>query len=220
MRFYILSILLCLTALFLPSYVAAQSFPPPSLINITPSLAPFLERLEQAADERDQEFILSLVHDDCVVSYGGFRGLEDFKDYWFGPASHGRDFFMEMEQALRFGGVELQENKEFVIPYTSLAPGMDQDGIMLAVVLSSAVNVRAGPGINSRRIGMLGHELVRMCNIVVPVLVDGMDWSCVLLANNKRGYVAKKFLALPTAQCFRFRLENETWMLVSTVTGE
>lgn len=198
---------------------AEQAISPPRPPS-DPSLVAFLERLDKAIEEKDQRFILSIVHPDCEVSYGGFRGVEDFKEYWFAPVSPGRDFFEELRRALDMGGIWTEPSTAYAVPYTAMAPGEDEHGVRLGVLIAPEVNVRACPGLKGRLLDTLGYELVGLCNIKVPIAVDGLDWACVLLPEGGRGYVATKFLASPLGPRFLFRKVAGNWMLVSTIAGQ
>lgn len=199
----------------------AGAWNPGSLQADGPGVAGLLHELRLAVEQRDERRILDLVHPQCVVSYGGFRGPDDFRQHWLPPhATKGRDIFAILERALEIGGAMTRDG-DYVLPYTALAPGVDSDGVLLGVVLPPMANVRAWPGLKGRPVGSLDRNtLVRLCNIEVPVPVDGMEWVCVLLEDGTRGYVAEHLLSLPTEPRFRFRCEQGRWWLVSTVAGE
>lgn len=211
-------LLSCLLLLFSMTVQAQPYAPPPPPKE--PTLVTLLERLSRAVEELDEEYILSIVHPDCVVSYGGFQGKDDFREYWFGSLSQGLDFFSELQRALELGGIYVEGGGGYSFPYTSMAPATSPEGIMLGVMLPTKTHVRAWPGLKGRIIGSLGQELVKLCNIEVPLPVDGMDWTCVLLPQGGRGYVASHLIAQPTGLRFLFRPEGSSWWLVSTVAGE
>lgn len=208
---------LCTGAPCPPVFARSVALPAPLQ---DPELKALERRLQKAVTDRDEQYVLSLVHAKCSVSHGGFRGPDDFREYWFGNASHGIDFFEEMQKALNLGGVVLENGSAFVLPYTATAPSIDEQGVMLGVIAAPAVNVRAWPGLKGRLLGVVGHETVRMCNIEVPIAVDGMDWTCILMPDGQRGYVSDMFLVKPTGIRFLFRRLEGRWMLVSTVAGE
>ncbi len=211
--------LACFVFYMSSSLAWAVAFPPPEPIQ-DPELSAFIMQLKEAVERKDKEFILSIVHPKCHVTYGGFAGLQDFKEYWFGVSAHGENFFIVLERALRLGGAMLHDGEEFILPYTALAPPLDEHGVMLAVITASPAFVRAWPGLDAQIIQELSYEQVTLCNIEVPVFVDGIQWHCILLADETRGYIASTVLALPGDHCFRFRCIDGKWMLVSTIAVE
>ncbi|MGE4292858.1 MAG: hypothetical protein AB7E32_11695 [Desulfovibrio sp.] len=201
--------------------VAGTPFGPSALPMRDLRFAGFLEGLEAAVEARDEQAILELVDEECLVAHGGFHGREGFRQYWFGTASPGGDLFGRLAAALQLGGTVAGADREFfVLPYTALAPAEDLQGALLGVVVAEKAKLRAAPGLKSAVRSELGQTLVRYCsNRFVPYKVDGREWVCLLGPDNKPGFALREEVRSPLDTAFVFHRTEAGWRLTACGAG-
>lgn len=127
---------------------------------IDPDFLAFRTRLLEAVASRDSAFILSLVSDRILNSFGGNGGVDEFIMDWQLDSEDSR-FWGEFETVLRLGGAFLAENK-FLAPYvTATWQSVNLDGFEYSAVIGADVNVRSEPSLTAPVISTMSYQTFR-----------------------------------------------------------
>lgn len=186
----------------------------------------FRDRLLTAARKKDKEFILSILDPNIELSFGGHKGVKDFKEMWKidEPKSQ---FWDELTTILRMGGAfkTTGGRKEFVAPYvTSQWPDDPMlDAFEYVAVIGTNVRLRSAPGTKSPVVESLSYDIVktnRTHPYENPVQKDGFNWIRLIAPSGKQGFVADKYVRSPIAYRAYFRKIKGSWRMTAFIAGD
>lgn len=184
----------------------------------------FRQSLRAAVRRRDKEFVLSVLDPQIQLSFGGHKGIEDFKQMWKIDRPDSR-LWSELETILSMGGsfTVVDGKRNFVAPYvTSLWPN-DLDGFEYVAITGKDVRVRERPGLKEPVVATLSYDIVKTGSQTVEELerkIDGHTWRKIIAPGGKTGYVAEKFVRSPIDYRAYFERKNGRWVLAALIAGD
>ncbi|MEM6424264.1 MAG: SH3 domain-containing protein [Cyanobacteria bacterium P01_D01_bin.128] len=204
----------------------------------------FRDRLRQAVEDRDRDFIVSLVPEGGVnYGFGGPMQPEDMdlgsSNSWFwqvldkmtAPASCETDDYPPVETG----------NTVWVCPNISAAyyrqypPSGEENEAGLSeefatvIVIGRNVNVRSAPSTSAQVVAQLTNELVTVDSDaqqrlfeenpdLVPGAIDG--WTPVVLPNQVQGYVYNRYAYQPLSPRAIFENVDGQWTIIRVLAGD
>lgn len=186
-----------------------------------PSFLVFRARLLEAAAARDTAFVLSVLHPDVKVSFGGDDGVAGFRRMWLSdlrPAGND-DLWTTLTRTLALGSTYRRAEdgtRTATAPYVFGAWPDTLDGFTHLAVVGERVRVRAAPRPDAETLATLSYH-------VVPTLYDpGLPagWRRVTLADERVGYVAAEYLRSPIDFRLGFVRDGARWRIRYFVAGD
>lgn len=195
--------------------------------SLDPSLKAFLEKLQQAVNEKNTTLLLSLITDDIKYSFGGGNEKEEFISFWqLDQNPKQSEIWIELEDALALGGSFFDINHNtYLIPYIYKNFPEEVDPFEYSAIVGQNVNIRATPDIKGEVIANLSLETVR--NDGPPseqsYTIDerSYPWVPVVTPQGERGYVVKKFIRSPID--YRIGISKsveEEWEIYLFIAGD
>ena len=189
-----------------------------------PSFLAFRTRLIVAAERRDTKFILSVLDRNIKVSFGGDGGLADFTDYWKIESGDPR-FWDEFRPVIKNGGVWLRENGRrtgtFTAPYSFQGFPENLDVYEHSVIFGRDVNLRERPSVDSRWLGTLSYNIVKVIDSVMKKGSDNKaDWQKVRTLGGTTGWVKAEFVRSPIDYRAGFEKKRGVWKMTFFIAGD
>ena len=179
-----------------------------------PDFLVFRARLLEAVTSRDSAFVLSLVSDRIVNSFGGNGGVDEFILDWRLDAEDSR-FWTEFETVLLLGGAFLAEDR-FLAPYiTATWQSVNLDPFEHSAVIGANVNVRSEPSVTAPVVSKMSYQTVREVNGL-----SSAEWVPVRLADGTTGYINERYVRSPIGYRAIFERSNGGWELTAFVAGD
>ncbi|WP_346289768.1 SH3 domain-containing protein [Sphaerothrix gracilis] len=202
----------------------------------------FRDRLQKAIQDRDTEFVRSILPaEGLTYGFGGPLRVDDMdlnqEDGWF---------WQELEKMMALESCETSEyppveagGTVWVCPNTTQAfyrqypAPADAEGIehefSKVMVMGQNVNVRAAPNTDSPVVGILSNELVEFDQAAAtrqyeanpdarPGAIKG--WTPVILPNDVQGYVYNRYAYAPLDPRGLFENVNGQWQLIRVLAGD
>ena len=185
----------------------------------------FRERLLRAVRGRDERFILSILDPNIELSFGGHRGIKDFKEMWLTKNSR-EDLWAELNAVLSLGGAFVTSGggKRFCAPYTFTNFPDDVDAFEYAAIIGNNVRVRARPSLSAPIISTLSYDIVRADFYYDPndprEEKDTPGWVKITTPGGKQGYVAAKFIRNAVDYRACFRKVKGSWRMTAFIGGD
>ena len=195
-----------------------------------PEFFAFRARLLIALQQKDVDFLYSIVAADILNSFGGDGGLDEFKTTWR-PEEPTSRLWATLTEILALGGQFQQPDpaagygsKMFAAPYVfAVTPGGGFDPFEHGVVIGSGVRVRQQPSPTSSVLASLTFDVVRVTDWRPrPDTHDSgaRSWTAVQLADGRSGYVASEFIRSRIGYRAIFALREGRWLLRALVAGD
>lgn len=183
----------------------------------------FRERLRRAVRERDEKFVVSILHPRVELSFGGHQGVKDFREMWLGRESRG-DLWKELGDVLRLGGAfeAATGRKSFCAPYTFLKFPRDADVFEHGAITGKNVRVRARPDPRAPVIETLSYDVVK-AEFFVGVGESGegaAGWVKVTTPGGRAGYVAEEYIRSPVDYRACFGKYRGRWLMTAFIAGD
>ena len=190
-----------------------------------PSFSAFRERLLRAVRGRDERFILSILDPNIELSFGGHRGIKDFKEMWLTKNSR-EDLWTELNAVLSLGGAFVTSGggKQFCAPYTFTNFPDDVDAFEYAAITGNNVRVRARPELSSPIVSTLTYDVVRADFYYDPR--DSQEekgtpgWVKITTPEGRQGYVAARFIRSAVDYRACFRKVKGSWRMTAFIGGD
>jgi hypothetical protein len=188
----------------------------------------FRNRLIAAVDKKDARYIYSIIDPRIQLSFGGDTGLATFKRVWK-PERADSDFWKEFGLVIKNGGKFVNEPnapKLFAAPYTYSAWPDDLDSFENLSIFGFDVNLREGPSTDSRVLGQLSYNVVRVDTAksvtrkVGGREVGGFTWYYVETLGGKKGYVNADFVRSPIDLRAGFEKKRGAWRMTFFLAGD
>jgi len=190
-----------------------------------PSFLAFRTKLIAAAERKDSSFILSIVDPRIELSFGGDKGIADFKRIWK-IDSKNSPFWSEFQTIIRNGGTFSGEGanrlNEFSAPYTfGTWPG-DLDGFDYHVIFGNNVNLRKEPRSDAEIVAKLSYNVVKIEPETVPKSgkSEYPGWWEIRSLGGLKGYVKREFVRSPIDYRAFFTRVGGRWRLSMFVAGD
>jgi hypothetical protein len=173
----------------------------------------FRSQVLAAVAAKDRTFILSILSDDLLNSFGGDGGAREFQEMWnFSGADS--EFWKEFRATLDLGGAFVSEDR-FVAPYVFARWPANLDVYQFVAVTGVKVPVRSGSSADADVMATLSHEAVEL-----PEENPDAAWQKIRLADGRSGYVASSDLRSPVGYRAIFERRNGRWWLTAFVAGD
>ncbi len=182
----------------------------------------FRESLLKAVQNRDLDFVLSIIAPDIINSFGGDDGKENFVKIWE-PDKPDSKIWRTLENILTLGGNFSPDRKEFWAPYVFAAFPDDADASSYLAIVGGNVNVRAQPRLNAPVLTKLSYDLVKkLGNLpVAEKTPEGQRrWIKIATPQTRSGYVAAQYTRSPLDYRAGFKKINGRWLMVALVAGD
>lgn len=192
------------------------------------SFLAFRNRLIAAVDKKDARYIYSIVDPRIQLSFGGDAGLATFKRVWKLERADS-DFWKEFGLVIKNGGKFVNDPKGpklFAAPYTYSAWPDDLDSFEHLSIFGFDVNLREGPSTDSRVLGQLSYNVVRVDTAksvtrkVGGREVGGFTWYYVETLGGKKGYVNADFVRSPIDLRAGFEKKRGAWRMTFFLAGD
>ena len=191
---------------------AADRRPPVDTCATDVSFAAFRTTLNDAIARRDHIFILSILPEDILVSFGGDGGREEFAREWRLGESDS-SFWDELRTVLSLG-CRIVEN-DFVAPALTSQLGEDEDPFDVVVAVRSGAVMRAEANDASAVVAALDWDVLHMR----PVETDEA-WMALRLQDGREGFVRRSDVRSPIDYRAYFNRANGRWRMTSFIAGD
>ncbi len=207
--------------LLLNNSLAQDKLPRPSVAINDASLIQFMDRLEDAVNTRDKDFIISILSPNIVNSFGGDNGIEEFKTYW-NWSSKSSSFWRIMQRLIEMGGGTYKQNGQYTLPYVFTNWNDKHDSYLYAAITGTYVNVRDQPSLNqSKVLGQFNYDIVKVDYERSHPSMDSPEWYYVEQANEGlKGYVFWKYVWSPIGYRAIFEKINGEWKMTIFLAGD
>jgi hypothetical protein len=187
------------------------------------SFKAFRDRFIEAVKQRNTRFVLTVLHSEVHLSFGGHSGVKDFREMWK-PDSPDTELWKELATILSLGGTfsTSEGRKTFWAPYTFSTFPDDLDAFEYAPIIGSNVRVRSGPSENADIISHLSYHIVR-ATFPAPDSSDSgtsRGWVRVNLLDGRNGYVAERYVRSPLDYRLGFERIGRKWLITAFVAGD
>ena len=194
--------------------------------NLDPSFIAFRVKLIAAAERRDAKYILGILDPKIQLSFGGHAGIADFKSMWK-IQSKNTEFWDEFLTVIKNGGSFVHENGKrtnlFYAPYSFDSFPEDLDGFEHFVVFGSNVNMRETAGGNSKVIGRLSYNVVKIDDDSESEAAQERkkpEWRKVRTLGGLSGFVKSEFVRSPIDYRAGFEKKRGVWKMVAFIAGD
>lgn len=182
----------------------------------------FRDRLLNAVQNHDQDFLLSIIAPDIINSFGGDEGKENFVKIWE-PDKPDSKIWQTLEDILTLGGNFSPDRQEFWAPYVFAAFPDNKDAFSYLAIVGENVNVRARPHHDAPVLSKLSYDLVKKLDNL-PVLEETpagpRRWLKIATPQGRAGYVAAHYTHSPLDYRAGFKKINGRWLMAALVAGD
>lgn len=217
-----LTLTLCVISALLVSSSWADKLYPVDEAPKDPSFHAFRKKLMKAVKNRDTTFILSILDENIINSFGGNDGIEGFKEQWK-PDSPDSTLWETLYTVLSMGGsfAVFENQKTFCAPYVFSTWDRvgNFDAFEYYAVTGKNVKLRKEPGITSHVLLLLSYDIVKQTNDK-SAKKDGHTWLQVETLSGKKGYVSDKFVRSPIDYRACFKKVKNNWRMTNFVAGD
>ncbi len=231
-------ILLMSIFLFTSMMAGAQgpTFPPRNETDRDPSLMAFTTLLRKAIEQKDAEFLLSVVDQNVSGAIGGEGGLEEFIDVWQPHKPEGK-LWPVLKHVVELGGVYLQDmadetgRYQFVFPYVyDMDFEVDVDYYSLGVITGKNVNLREKPDTRAPVLSQLSYNTIWYLydETIAGAAESGRndagdpEWYLVETYDRKyRGWVNWRYVYSPMGyRLFLYKNVDGNWKISAFMVGD
>lgn len=187
------------------------------------SFLAFRNKLIQAAQQRDAEFLLSITDKNIKNGFGGEDGIENFKKQWK-LSNRSSAFWKEFLTVLTNGGAFDRKNKNsFYAPYLFTNFPEDVDAFEYQAIFGKNVILRAKPDIRSEIVANLSYNIIQRDwenSIKAKNDKDKILWVKIKTLGGKQGYVKPEFVRSSIDYRAGFEKIRGKWMLTFFLAGD
>lgn len=197
-----------------PGAVAAAepSFVPVDETPTQPDFLAFRQELQQIVAARDTAALQRILDPAVKVSFDAEGGVAAFTRRWT-PEAPDSTLWRELAAVLALGGA-FEGRDTFVAPYVFARWPERYDSFEHVAITGTGVRVRATPSFSARQIATLSHTIVKTGD------GESGEWTAVVLADGRRGYVASSFVRSPIDYRAFFTRQAGRWRLSLFVAGD
>ena len=193
------------------------------------SFLAFRTKLIAAAERKDSKFILTMLDPGIELSFGGAKGIADFKRIWKinSPRSEfWREFLAVVKNGGSFTGEGRSRFSSFSAPYTFLSWPDDIDIYEHQAIFGSNVNLRDQPSSEGNVKTQLSYNVVKTDYDRSPKTKDSTEnepvyeWLNVTTLGGVSGYVKPAFVRSPIDYRAGFEKKRGVWKMVFLISGD
>jgi hypothetical protein len=188
---------------------------------IDPSFRIFREKLIEAVERRDSQFLLAVVASDIRISFGDTNGKEAFVSYWK-PDEATSKVWDALRTLLALGG-KLTTSTQFVAPYIYAVWPEDRDAFEYVAVVVPIAALRVEPNSDSAVVTPLNHAIVEMLDtagLKSQHECADTDWLKVKTGSGDEGYVMCREVRSPVDYRAYFEKQGDKWMMTTFIAGD
>jgi hypothetical protein len=184
----------------------------------------FRQGLLKAVQERDKEFVLSVLDPHILNSFGGEGGIQEFEETWHldSPKTGLWDTLMVI---LTHGGSlsQVEDGDEFWAPYIYSVWPQDIDPFDHGAIMGKDVNVRSRPSLQALVVRQLSFDIVRLTDD--PPVPDEdhrvvENWVKITTPQGEEGYVSSRYVRGPIDYRAGFKKLGNRWVMKALVAGD
>jgi hypothetical protein len=185
-----------------------------------PTFFVFRARLFKAIQEKDTQFIYSILDDKIENYFGGGVGIASFKTTWHAERPNSK-LWSELLNVLALGGRFDEKDHSFSAPYLFNGFPEDVDAFEHGAIIEDGVRVRKEPSTRGEVLVTLSFDIVE-----VPTwdrqksTNDKRDWLLVKLSDGQKGYVAAEYVRSPIDYRAIFEKKNGKWVMTAFIAGD
>jgi hypothetical protein len=189
------------------------------------SFLAFRTKLIAASERKDAKYILSIIDPGIELSFGGSKGVADFKRIWKINARNSK-FWEEFLAIIRNGGAFTGEgaNKlnSFSAPYTFTSFPDDLDIYEHHAIFGNNVNLRKEPRADADIVAKLSYNIVKIDPETVPKSgkSEYPGWWQITTLGRLKGYVKREFVRSPIDYRAGFQKKRGAWKMIFLIAGD
>jgi hypothetical protein len=208
-----------LIVLVVAAGVFAQAAAPRRLLPVDeaasqPDFFTFRAQLLTAVARHDAAALMSVVHPDIKCDFGGGEGKAFFEERWK-PGAPDSEVWAELAEVLALGGTFTAPDT-FVAPYVSSRWPAGVDGFEHVAVVGDRVRIRVAPRPDAEPAGVSSFEILPLAH----QSSDSPEWTAVMLASKKIGYVASRLVRSPIGYRAWFSKQDGRWQMLMFIAGD
>lgn len=205
------------------SFLGQEKLFPPKMEIKDPVLNAFISDLKDAVENKDKEYIISVLSSDILVSHGGNGGVEEFKTHW-DWSSEDSPFWSTMDKLLQLGGEKYIGDGLYSIPYVSSNwPGNEIYSVFEYMAITGTnVNVRINPELKTSEVmGQFSYDIVKVdYEKSIPAFGETIWYYTESLDGKLKGFVFRNYIWSPVGYRATFELIGNEWEIAIIVAGD
>ncbi len=188
------------------------------------SFLAFRTKLLAAAKTRDAKYVLSIVDQNIMNSFGGDGGIKEFRETWKINSPNSK-FWSELLKVMTNGGTFSEEDgsKMFSAPYTFDGFPEDLDVFDYSSIFGNNVNLRVKPDLSSKTVTQLSYNIVKVDyqnSVKKSGSEDEYSWLKIETLGGKKGFVKSEFVRSPIDYRAGFVKKNGRWKMTFFIAGD
>jgi len=194
-----------------------------------PEFFAFRARLLVALQQKDVNYLYSILAANILNSFGGDGGIEEFKATWKAEEPTSKIWntvlkFLHLADSSDPPDEWLEGARTFAAPYTfSVQPSGGEDPFLYGVVVGRGVRVRQEPSATGTILANLSFGVIRVTDWAPKSQLEDVrasSWVAVELADGRPGFVASEFIRSRIGYRAIFINQGGRWMLRTLVAGD
>jgi hypothetical protein len=191
---------------------------------LDPSFLAFRTKLIAAAERRDAKFILSVLDPQIHLSFGGEKGIADFKKMW-GIEKPNSKFWNEFLPVIKNGGSFSKDDNGkrtgmFTAPYIFSSFPSDLDSFEYSVILGQNVNLRERASVDSTVVAKLSYNVVKIEDEATKPNSTEPEWYRVKTLGGLQGFVKTEYVRSPISYRAGFIKKQGRWKMTFFIAGD
>lgn len=185
----------------------------------------FREQLKETVAKKEVFGLLDVTDKDIKVGFGAEQGMDDFVSAW-GLTSKQPDTLQVwalLARLLAEGGTFSNNRTVFTAPYYFSTWPSQYDAVDYGVIAGAGVRLREGPGLNTRILKTISHDIVTILEEGPEEEIGGerYPWVRVEMLSGLQGYVFGKFVGTPLGYRVGFEKKGEgQWRMSFLLAGD
>ena len=183
----------------------------------------FRTKLIEAAKKRNVKYILSILDEHIMNSFGGGGGIEEFKEHWKINSSES-EFWKEFLTVLQNGGAFYKEpeyKNTFCAPYVCVEFPTDLRDYGNTAIFGSNVNLHSEPSLTAPVVASLSYNIVKLdFENSVEDKNGYYSWYKVETLGGKKGFVKAEYVRSPGDYTASFEKIGRKWKMTAFIAGD
>ena len=193
---------------------AQTRLPPADQATKVPDFFAFRAQLQTAIARHDHHAVVSALHKDVKLSFGGDTGIADFNALWR-PSAPDSPLWAVLGNTLALGGTFAPDGS-FTAPYLFSQWPNSRDAFTSMVAVGTNIRVHQTPSASAPVIAKLDFSIVELAGTAPP----NESWTAVKLPSGQTGFVEAKYLRSPIDYRVRFAKHDGRWQIVLFLAGD
>lgn len=177
----------------------------------------FYYDLISAIQKKDSEFIIKILSDDVVYSFGADHerksATDGFVKHYDIKNEKTLKFWNDLEDAMKLGCTKT--NETFVCPYVYSKWPVNFDSFSYIATTKEKATVRDKPESSAKVVRLASFEILKLANSP-PIL----GWHPIELDDKKIGFIAKTDARRPTDYRVEFQKISKSWQMNYFISGD